>query len=423
MYNKNVSLFYIAPLISISFIINLSLPIYADELGQESRDDQCIVCHMELDYMPERYEEYDIHSQEGLSCAGCHGGDPSSSEEDVAMNIANGFVGSPDKKDIPKFCGRCHSNIEFMRVYQPRISTDQVTQYYTSIHGKKLSNGDDKVAVCTNCHTAHSILPAGDPRSTVYPLNVPRTCRKCHSNGVYMRGRNITTNQYEIYSRSVHGEALLKNRDIGAPACNDCHGNHGATPPGIMSVTHLCGSCHVNNLEFFRKTLMARAFDELDFHGCEQCHGYHSIQRAEIDFVGVSQSSFCIKCHDEGDAGYESASKIRSHLTDLVSLYDSATTQMLNVRIKGMNDIDISYLLQDAKQSIILSRTLVHTFDPIQVQAQTTEGIKHLEEALELAEDEIDEYYTRRKGFVAVLFLLVILCVGLYFKIKSFDQK
>ncbi|MBU0560203.1 MAG: cytochrome c3 family protein [Bacteroidetes bacterium] len=402
-----------------SLIVTNSYQIYAVDSGQESTEDQCIICHTEIDYMPDDFQEYDIHSSEGLSCTGCHGGDSSATEEEDAMSAANGFVGSPDKKDIPKLCGRCHSNIEFMRVFQPRIATDQVTQYYTSTHGEKLLKGDDKVAVCTNCHSTHAILPATDPRSTIYPLNVPKTCRKCHSNAVYMKGRNIPTNQYEIYSRSVHGEALLKHRDIGAPACNDCHGNHGATPPGITSVTHLCGSCHVNNLEFFRKTLMARAFEELDFHGCEQCHGYHSVQRAEIDFVGVGQSSFCLKCHDEGDAGYEAAGKMRSHLADLVSLYDSTNAQMLKVRIKGMNDIDIGYLLQDAKQSIILSRTMVHTFDPIQVHAQTRQGIEHLEKALDLAEAEIDEYYYRRIGFVYSSIAFVILGLGIFLKIRT----
>lgn len=422
MHNKKINLFYFASLITVSLILTNSRQIFAAYSAQ-AQENQCIVCHMELELMPEGYQEYDIHSQDGLSCSGCHGGDPLSDDEEISMSTANGFIGIPDKKDIPKFCGKCHSNIEFMRMFQPRIATDQVAQYYTSIHGKNLTQGDDKVAVCTNCHTTHAILPARDPRSTIYPSNVPRTCRKCHSNAVYMKGRKIPTNQYEIYANSVHGEALLENGDIGAPACNDCHGNHGATPPGINSVSHLCGSCHVNNLEFFKKTRMAQIFEELNFHGCEQCHGYHSIQRAKVDFVGGNQSSLCVKCHNEGDAGYESAIKIRSHLDDLLSLYDSVNTQMLNVRIKGMNDIDIGYLLQDAKQSIILSRTLVHTFDPVQVQIQTVEGKIHLEEALSLADAEINEYYTRRKGFVIALFPLIILAVGLYFKIKSFNKK
>ena len=65
------------------------------------------------------------------------------------MSPSKGFIGVPKKKDIPKFCGKCHSNIDFMRVYQPRIATDQVSQYYTSLHGKKLLLGDENVADCS----------------------------------------------------------------------------------------------------------------------------------------------------------------------------------------------------------------------------------------------------------------------------------
>src|SRR5688572_12273090 len=45
----------------------------------------------------------------------------------------------------------------------------------------------------------------------------------------------IPTDQAEKFKGSVHGEALLKNRDMAAPTCNDCHGNHGAAPPGATS--------------------------------------------------------------------------------------------------------------------------------------------------------------------------------------------
>ncbi|MCK4776407.1 MAG: hypothetical protein KAT30_16540, partial [Candidatus Krumholzibacteria bacterium] len=44
-------------------------------------EDQCYVCHLEEDYLPQGFHQDDIHLQHGLSCAGCHGGDPTSSDE------------------------------------------------------------------------------------------------------------------------------------------------------------------------------------------------------------------------------------------------------------------------------------------------------------------------------------------------------
>jgi hypothetical protein len=378
---------------------------------------------MEGEIMPKNFNESDIHLQAGLSCVGCHGGDSTKDDVETAMNPQKGFIGVPSREKIPQLCGKCHTKIDFMRKYQPRIATDQLSQYYSSVHGKRFGQNDKKVAECVSCHTAHSILPASDPRSTVYPLNVPKTCRKCHSNSVYMKEYKIPTDQFEVYSLSVHGEALLKKKDIGAPACNDCHGNHGATPPGIRSVSNICGSCHVNNMEFFKQTRMARAFEELNFHGCEQCHGYHSVQKASDSFVGVSESSFCLKCHVSNDKGFLAAQKISNQITTLVNVYNLAQKKVLEVQKKGMNDEEINFTLQEAKQNLIQSRTLVHTFDPDKIGIKTQEGITKTKYAIDLAEKEIDEYYTRRNGFAAATVAFLVLAVALYFRIKEKEKK
>jgi predicted CXXCH cytochrome family protein len=407
------------------FIVTIALKIDGSNLPQVqdfSEENQCITCHRELEILPEDYEIYDVHLRNGLSCVGCHGGDPGSDDEDISMSPENGFIGVPSREDIPKFCGKCHSNPEFIRDFHPGLATDQVSQYYTSVHGQKFLSGDKKVAVCINCHTTHGILSSKDPRSSVYPLNVPMTCRKCHSNSVYMKPYKIPSNQYELYSESVHGVALLDHKDIGAPACNDCHGNHGATPPGLSSVTFICGNCHVNNMEFFRQSRMAQAFEDMQFHGCEQCHGYHAIKKTSDKLVGVNKEAFCVNCHEDGDTGYEAAKNIKFHILELVSLYDSASTKATDVQIKGMNDIDIGFLLQEGRQNLIESRTLIHTFDLEKVKAKTEKGKKVVNEAIDLAEKEFDKYYTRRRGFAIATVVLVIFAVALFLKIRDIEK-
>jgi len=232
----------------------------------------CIDCHVENDLMPEFYLEADVHQKAGMSCAGCHGGDPTAEDMDESMSFENGYIGIPTKQEIPAFCGKCHSDIEFMRVYQPRIPTDQEDQYFTSMHGQKLAAGDQGVAQCGSCHTSHGILPANDPRSSVHPFNIPVTCDRCHGDSELMADRGHNTRQFSEYSKSVHGLALLERGDSGAPACNDCHGNHGAAPPGAESVSHICGSCHMNNIEFFKNSKMGQSFESAEYHSCEQCH-------------------------------------------------------------------------------------------------------------------------------------------------------
>ena len=184
-------------------------------------------------------------------CNDCHGGNPKLDDAELSMSKSSGFVGIPTKKNISAFCGKCHSDFEYMKKYRPRIETDQVEQYNTSQHGLALKKGDKNVAVCTSCHTAHSILPANDPRSTTYAINIPNTCNHCHGNKDLWQKYSLDIKVYEDFSNGVHGIALLVNKDIGAPSCNDCHGNHGATPPGVSSISNVCGMCHVNNVDLF----------------------------------------------------------------------------------------------------------------------------------------------------------------------------
>jgi hypothetical protein len=309
-----------------------------------------------------------------------------------------------------------------MRRYQPRIPTDQESQYFTSVHGQQLAKGDQKAAECTACHTAHAILPATDTRSAVHALNVPATCRECHGDPDYMREYGIPTNQYEEYAKGVHGQALLENQDTGSPACNDCHGNHGAVPPGVASVRQVCGQCHVNNMEYFTSSRMGRAFEEEGLHECEECHGNHSVAKTSDDMVGTHDSSVCMDCHGEGDMGYEAAAAIRSQLDSLVAAYETAHARQQRVQTIGMDDIEIEFLLQESHQSLIQARTLVHTFDPEMVGPKTREGVWKAREALSIAEAQIEDYHVRRRGFGLATLFITLLVIALFLRIRQMER-
>ncbi len=393
--------------------------LLANKIEQLAKEDQCVACHVELEFLPQDYHVDDIHLQAGLSCAGCHGGDPKIADQEESMNPKKGFIGVPSRLETPKMCGKCHSNIDFMRNYQPRIATDQVQQYYTSIHGKKLKQGDKKVAECVSCHNAHQIFSVKDARSSVYPLNVPETCKKCHSNIAYMKEYNIPIDQYLKYTNSVHGKNLLEKRDLGSPACNDCHGNHGAKPPGVESVSHVCGSCHVNNMDYFLSSPMAEVFQKSGIHACEQCHGYHEVKKTHDDMLGTSESSVCMSCHISGDAGYKSSQEMHTYLKEFVKMYDDADTKLKEVQQKGMDDVEILFLLQEAKQQLIHSRTMVHSFSAEGIKKASEEGEGKALSAIAAADEEIKDYYARRRGFGIATFVMTVLAIALFFKLKE----
>ncbi len=379
----------------------------------------CLTCHTENENLPEDFKKYDIHLSVGLTCADCHGGDPTSDDDAVAMSKKKGFIGVPSKKDIPKLCGKCHSDIRFMRKYNPRMETDQVSQYYTSVHGMQLKKGNTDVAACTDCHTAHAILPPSDPRSTVYAVNVPETCNKCHGNKKLAKKYGLDPNVYNDFKASVHGKDLLEKKDTGAPACNDCHGNHGAVPPGVKSIELVCGECHVNNMNFFVNSKMGKAWQELGYHGCVECHSNHKIIKPKDDFVGTSDKSFCMKCHDEGDDGYNVAKSIHQNLTRLDTLIKEAKVKLAEVRQKGMDDLDISYSLKEAHQAIVQSRTEVHTFDSTKVKKKIKPGIQAAKKAILKANSELKEYTFRRNGYAAATLVFLVFIVLFYLKIRK----
>jgi hypothetical protein len=74
---------------------------------------------------------------------------------------------------------RCHSDEKMMK--RNNVFNVATRTYMDSYHGKNYRLGyPEKVAGCSDCHTAHSVLKASDPNSTVNPANLVATCKQCH---------------------------------------------------------------------------------------------------------------------------------------------------------------------------------------------------------------------------------------------------
>ena len=298
-----------------SLALSLALPLRAQP---PSPTTSCLACHGNEQLWdadgrrPVTELAADVHAKAGLSCQDCHGGNPAAAlAEDSAAAMARGFKanpyrGAPDRKGTPAFCARCHSDPTYMKRFNPAARVDQEREYATSQHGKALSHGDDKVATCTDCHGAHGIKAISDPRSPVYPTQVAETCRRCHEDSERMQGRKLPDGrplpltQYAGWRQSVHAKALLDKGDLSAPTCNDCHGNHGATPPGLESIAAVCGQCHGREAELFRASPKHAGFQshakllaEAGAKGCAACHD----APPGIAHEGPSKLSECVSCH------------------------------------------------------------------------------------------------------------------------------
>ncbi|HJQ98491.1 MAG TPA: cytochrome c3 family protein [Candidatus Polarisedimenticolaceae bacterium] len=273
-------------------VLLLALPALLAAAEQRS---SCMACHGILDgdtRAPVEAWGNDVHALAGLGCESCHGGDASpalTEDADAAMNPKKGFRPPPDRLHVPDLCARCHADAEFMKRYDPKARVDQLVEYRTSVHGRLNAKGDPVPATCIDCHGVHGIRPISSPDSPAYATNVPKTCAKCHADAKRMAPYGIRTDQYERYRHSVHAAALLDRGDTAAPACNDCHGNHGASPPGVTSVAHVCGQCHGREGALFQASFKKELFDGLDVGECTVCHDNHGIRHPTPElFHGAS---------------------------------------------------------------------------------------------------------------------------------------
>jgi len=339
------------------------------------------------------------------------------------MDPAKGFIGLPAPRAIPQLCGRCHSDATFMHRFDPNLSVDQETQYWTSVHGQRLREGKTDVAQCASCHGAHGVIAVRDPRSPVYPTRIPDTCGSCHADPEHMKPYGIPTDQLANYRKGVHGRALFDQGDLGAPTCNSCHGNHGATPPGIDSVSLVCGTCHAVQKELFSASPHREAFDAMGEPECETCHSNHDIEAPTDDFVGVGENAVCMNCHGEGDPGYEVAATVHQRMSDLKEAMAGARTVVDEAARAGMEVSEADVALIDANQALVESRNLVHAFAAAPVEEKVSEGLKIADQAHEMGVAALAELDYRRRGLSISVFFIVVLVIGLYLKIKQIEAR
>jgi predicted CXXCH cytochrome family protein len=391
-----------------------------------AQQNSCIDCHSAMDaplkVTAEQFAQ-DIHSQKGLGCVSCHGGDASKDDPDEAMGKKAGFRGKIKRTDIPALCGKCHSDAAYMRQHNPSLRTDQLSQYQTSVHGKQLAKGDTNVAVCVDCHGVHNLRPPKDPLSPVYPTNVASTCARCHADPNHMKAYKIPTDQFEKYKASAHFEALTVRGDLSAPNCATCHGNHGAAPPGVATVQNVCSTCHVFQTQLYNTGPHKAAFEAAQIPGCITCHSNHKIAHTRDAMLGTGKTSVCMGCHSEGDMGYKTAAEMAQQLDQLDTRMKQADELVTRAQQSGMEVTDARTDLDQARDSLTKARVTIHGVNAGRVSQDVQAGLKNTAKAHEEGTAALKERDFRRKGLGLSLIAILIMLVGLGMYIRQIERK
>ncbi|MBI3854895.1 MAG: hypothetical protein HY293_04310 [Planctomycetes bacterium] len=295
-----------------------------------------------------------------VSCVDCHGGNAKETDKDRAHGP--NYKTALARPALPALCGTCHADTRRMNPFG--IPTDQLAQYRTSRHGEALARGVLQAAVCTDCHGAHGILRARDPRSPVHASRVPATCGRCHGNRELMEKLGHSWTAETEYRAGVHGELLLGKGDPAAPHCATCHGNHGASPPGFAEVGRVCGKCHVKQVEMFETSPHAFYAKDGSFKGCVVCHANHRIVTSVPAMMGR-----CTPCHEAPDKEMKNFTLLEDFIARTRGDYARTSDRVAQAARAGRFTDDEQLALEKAKTSLLQLPPLQHALSQAKVAA------------------------------------------------------
>jgi len=246
--------------------------------------------------------------------------------EIVILNKDNFFRSAHGEME----CIDCHDTITTTphSIYLPPVKCEkchpqEVSQYPEGLHGKAFAKGDPQAPDCVRCHgTYHEMMASSNPLSTIYRLNIPKTCASCHASSDVLKNHpTLKIDAVETYYKTVHGEGMLISGLIGSAECADCHNPHRvlnhtdpASSVSLRNIVFTCGNCHRTDETSFTLGVHGRALAETSggakavtfVHAsgtsapaCSTCHPGHGVIRINTAAFQLNAVEICGSCHRE----------------------------------------------------------------------------------------------------------------------------
>jgi len=220
----------------------------------------------------------------------------------------------------------------------------------------------------------------------------------------------------------VHGRLLFDEGDVSAPVCNDCHGNHGAAPPGGSAIRNVCGQCHTVMADYFDQSGHAQIFDEEGVPDCVACHGQHDIERTSDEFLSERSVDFCQNCHQAPDTLGLEFSHMSRALDSLSAATDLGRLTLEEAENLGMEVSQAFFELEDVTNARTRARSAIHTFHRGPVEQEVAAGLEIARRAEEQGHAALAEHRYRRVGLGVFAGVVVLLITGLLLKIRELER-
>lgn len=372
----------------------------------------CVVCHTDK----RRAFVQGIHSERGIHCDDCHGGDPSALRAEAAHS--GDFLGDPGKLEVVRLCGSCHSDVERMRPFG--LPADQVAEFRTSRHGQLLlGEGNTDAPTCADCHDAHTILPPTDARSSVYPPRIPFTCAGCHADDEHMGGYGIPTNQFTRYRGSAHGVALLEAGNVAAPSCVGCHGSHSALPPRVTEIANVCGHCHVLVQRAFDEGAHAGAAEAGEIAGCTACHENHDTRPVALDSVAET----CTRCHEAESPPAVQGREVQELMVGAAEQLEAAEEALEELGRAGRRVSDVRFRYRTARTAFLQFQQAQHSLDMERLEDLSLRIRSITRDIREAGESVREERFEHRLLLAPIWFLVLSGVVLAWFRLRTLRRE
>ena len=257
------------------------LECHSDEELTTEKDGKTINLFMDIAVFKET-----VHAENG--CVSCHeDADVDEDEHPFPMSPVN--------------CENCHDEIG--EIYQK------------SEHGLSVDHKDEMAPSCKDCHTKHNILPPTDKRASTYPLNIPFTRGRCHSEGSEMTKSHELSqhNIIENYSMSIHGKGLFDDGLIVTAVCTSCHTAHNvqkaSNPQSTVNrdnIVETCNQCHVGIVDQYKQSVHSSLVTNngKKLPVCIDCHNSHTIASVDQSDFRLIIAEQCGNCHEHETETY-----------------------------------------------------------------------------------------------------------------------
>lgn len=321
----------------------------------------CGKCHKDVveNFKKSKHgQELQKGNEKAPVCTDCHG------EHDIKSTLMSDEF---SKLNLTNKCLSCHKD---GKIPHKNYAGEQelITGYQKSVHYEALKKGNTSAPTCYDCHGAHQMEKADNPDSKISKNNIAGTCGQS----------NCHVGQLREYTGSVHETGVSKGSK-DAPACNNCHGNHGIVTKETdnklqksRELIQLCSNCH-SSVELIERNDLPTKVSETymeSFHGlatrgglkeaanCESCHGYHNVRNSKDTLSTINKKNLpqtCGKCHP-GATEVLFTKKI--HLTDVEkdSPWVYWITRFYLVMIFGLIGFMFIHNALDLRRKILLKK-------------------------------------------------------------------